>query len=338
MANEPKQGGQVTTPPAPETNTPIPAPTIKDALGITEPATPPPAPTADKIEDTGIAANVTTPPVVNQTPPEKPPETPPAVTPPVTEGTPETPVIQPPEFTPEQRTWLEGYIGQQTEQIKTQVSTDTESKVRAEIRAQETAAQEFMKDPYGFMSKHAPALLIEKFDPKKYVKDKLKEKYGESAGSFDPTRQYDPDDPSFDMASDMEEWRAEARDIQKNANGTIQNNEKQIQANLEQTVTAIKTKYGMDDIAFRQKIWDKIGSMSDSTKLELIADKLMLEDASITTQRNLQDQTQLTRTPPSPTNLGGVASPAGKQQTSKQVFDELFGAKQPRVSVSNVVN
>lgn len=335
--SEPTQPGQVTK--APENTEPTPTGAL-GALGLTPKVDPVATPVTPSKSVTNVppVTPETTPPVTSPAE-KKPSETPPVETP--SETSPATPAVIPaPEFTSDQRAWVDGYIAQQNEAIKAetakQVAIETEARLTAEFNARETASNEFLKDPYGFLAKHAPALTIDKFDPKTYVKDKLREKYGDSAKAFNPAEQYDPESPSYDIGADMRQWETEAREIEKQPKNILDEEQKQQQANLEQTVKTIQTKYGMDDTTFRQKIWDKIGNMSDSNKLELIADKLMAEDGQAAITKNITDQ-NLTRIPPSPTSLGGNLPPAGTEKTSQETFKELFGAKRQRVSVAGLV-
>lgn len=200
-----------------------------------------------------------------------------------------------------------------------------------ELEDQLVAAKEFEKDPYNFLAKTAPGVMLQKFDEGAYVNSKINEKYGDDF-TYDSNEAYRPGTPSYNYRKDVESWEREATNYKDTAQNTVDQQTQQAYDILQEKIGAVKTKYGMDDVTFNQEIWSVLEGMKDSDRLELLADAIMSKKVAEQTIQNVQNATQrINGTPPDITDLNQTGLTSESDDVSK--LKRLFGANANGVRV-----
>lgn len=201
----------------------------------------------------------------------------------------------------------------------------------AELESRTAAIEEFEKNPQQFLAKYASAMVKEQFNPIVYVQNKIDEKYStrDELGNKipfvpDASKALIPGTPDYNYANDLEQFKREAQSYLETADTTLQQQTQEAMQRLDTAKQSVKTKYGMTDDVFNQKIWKKLENIENSMALELMADGIMLKEKLETMQQNIRDGVNRTEVVTSASNLG-TNPPVSNPQYDAVV--SLFGKK-----------
>lgn len=197
------------------------------------------------------------------------------------------------------------------------------------LKAQLTFEKELKENPLETLSKYVPGVVLNEkspyfFDPKKYVEQQIKEKYGDNF-VFDPKDAYIPNTVSYDYRVDVENWGNQAKNTVSKAQETQQSIISKQTQEFEQSKTAVKTKYGMDDVTFQTLVMDNLEKMADSDRLMLLADAMMIVKGNLKASENMKTTNSLKTRPPSPTDLKVSSKKAVTNNPAMEAFIKEFG-------------
>lgn len=197
------------------------------------------------------------------------------------------------------------------------------------LKAQLTFEKELKENPLETLSKYVPGVVLNEkspyfFDPKKYVEQQIKEKYGDNF-VFDPKDAYIPNTVSYDYRVDVENWGNQAKNTVSKAQETQQSIIAKQTQEFEQSKTAVKTKYGMDDVTFQNLIMDNLEKMADSDRLMLLADAIMIVKGNLKASENMKATNSLKTRPPSPTDLKVSSKKTVTNNPTMEAFIKEFG-------------
>jgi len=237
------------------------------------------------------------------------------------------------------QTSQEQVVPQDIQTITTQFEAERNGYVQEieNLKLQNAALSKFNENPMEFLAKNMPGVIINKFNPEAYVATKMSEKYGEDF-EFVPTDAFKPNTDSYRYRKDLEAFEAEAAGYVNGAKNTTsaeeaeqQRLQQEAQGILTEKITAIKTKYGLDDVAFNSKIWQPLTALKDQDRLDILAEYLMLKEASQNRTQNIQQQNAINRFPSlSNAGAGGNGNNTGKL-TDSEKLNNFFGGQQVQV-------
>ncbi len=208
------------------------------------------------------------------------------------------------------------------------------------LEAKTAAVEEFEKNPLDFFAKYVPQITLQQFDSTKFIADKLNEKYAyrDSEGNLipftpDPSKALIPGTPDYNYANDLNAFKIEAQEYLNKAQNSISAQEQEGKQRFDLAKQSVKTKYGMTDDTFDQKIWKTLESVDNGKALELMADAIMYKEQIETMKKNLQNGVTNNATLPGVTS---VTSPSNIQLPREQeAFSRMFGAKQVAKAYNN---
>ncbi len=196
--------------------------------------------------------------------------------------------------------------------------------------------RELEKSPIEALAKYTPGVILNKdslyyFDPQRFVQQKIAEKYGDAPPMYNPSEAYIPGTESYIYRNYVESVEKEAGNYRNQAELTEKQAQQKEEERFNQSKSAVMTKYGMDEFAFKTNIMDKLKGMDDSDRLMLISDALMIVDKNERVKTNVSQNTNQLRTmPPSVTEIRGAVVPQVEDPelaALKSIFGEERGAR-----------